>query len=489
MGNKHTNSLFYYQKNLLYPYVIDLAERRDESAITAFLEAQGDKKELKRLENALKKRDEEADLYANVHRDVFVCHSHEDIERIKPLIEKLESEQGWSFWYSERNLPLDVSNYKENIEKAIANCEVFLVFSSQLCMASADVNWELDVADALGKTKRLQYRLEDRNNNIRFKHFFNELGIQWINGFEEDNYELLAKRIYELLKQKDATSKHEPISEQKPSANSPFPASGFDGQEEQKLHEEEEGDHREEYPADFNVDASNNLIEYIGNEKHVVVPKGIKSIGAGAFAKSPSIETVAIPSTVISIGNEAFGGTFVKRIDVQLQTRRDWLNLEGKEHLKADEIHLFDPEWKEIISFSVPEGTTEIGSRAFSNCTSLVSVHIPGSVTSIGDYAFQDCTSLTSIDLPDSINEIAFAAFCGCEMLSSVHLPRSLTSIGYRAFAFCSNLESLTIPPKVDTIIGEAFINCVKLKSVIIPASVTNMGYHLFPNNNILLGG
>ena len=40
---------------------------------------------------------------------------------------------------------------------------------------------------------------------------------------------------------------------------------------------------------------------------------------------------------------------------------------------------------------------TEIGSSAFSDCSSLTSVTIPDSVTTIGNHAFHSCSSLISV--------------------------------------------------------------------------------------------
>ena len=51
----------------------------------------------------------------------------------------------------------------------------------------------------------------------------------------------------------------------------------------------------------------------------------------------------------------------------------------------------------DILSVSLPDGLTSIGSSAFENCSALTSITIPNSVTSIGDDAFYNCSSLTSI--------------------------------------------------------------------------------------------
>ena len=60
-----------------------------------------------------------------------------------------------------------------------------------------------------------------------------------------------------------------------------------------------------------------------------------------------------------------------------------------------------------LISYSghggdvvIPEGVTEIGASAFSNCSSLKSVTIPEGVTEIGAKAFSFCSSLESVTIP-----------------------------------------------------------------------------------------
>ena len=117
-------------------------------------------------------------------------------------------------------------------------------------------------------------------------------------------------------------------------------------------------------------------------------------------------------------------------------------------------------------SFEIPEGTTSIGSYAFSYCSSLASIIIPDGVTLIGEGAFGFCTSLTSITIPNSVTRIGGDAFNGCTGLTSITIPNSVTSIGDYAFYGCTGLTSITIPNIVTSIDSYAFGDCTNLTEI-----------------------
>ena len=105
-------------------------------------------------------------------------------------------------------------------------------------------------------------------------------------------------------------------------------------------------------------------------------------IGNFAFKNCNSLENVRMPN-VVSIGEGAFYGTALKRVDLP-------------------------------------------------NCNS------------IGKAAFNDCKKLTVFNSPN-ITSIGESAFEGCENLEEIELP-NCTVLGKNAFKDCKNLKKITIP-------------------------------------------
>ncbi|MBQ7882292.1 MAG: leucine-rich repeat protein [Treponema sp.] len=164
-------------------------------------------------------------------------------------------------------------------------------------------------------------------------------------------------------------------------------------------------------------------------------------------------------------------------------------------------------------------GLTEIGEKAFQDCSSLTSIVIPEGVTSIENYAFSDCSNLASVEIPASVTNISGysgLAFEGCRNLKNfsvdknnlrysssvdgailfnrnksyliafpsasgeVVIPDGVTEIMLSAFQYCSNLTSVVIPEGVTFIGCSAFAFCYNLTSIVIPASVERIMCHAF---------
>ena len=187
------------------------------------------------------------------------------------------------------------------------------------------------------------------------------------------------------------------------------------------------------------------LVKYTGDDKVVIIPDSVTSIGARAFAWNQSPVSIVIPDGVNCIGNSAF---------------RHCENL---------------------VSITIPDSVTSIGDCAFVGCKSLTSVYIPAGLSEFSKTDFFLCSSLkcftvscenqhyssdefgvlfdkdkkillmcpvhnrkTHYRVPDSVVSIGDGAFRKCG-LESITLSDKVTNIGVRAFEGCKNMGSITL--------------------------------------------
>jgi hypothetical protein len=152
----------------------------------------------------------------------------------------------------------------------------------------------------------------------------------------------------------------------------------------------------------------------------ISLSRGLAAIGNGAFFECESLNSITLPASLTSIGKETFTGC---RSLTAIQADR------ANNHYADREGVLFNKDFTELIvypagktasSYTVPDGVTAIGDRAFSGCRSLGSISLPEGLTTIQDYAFSGCRSLNSISLPGNLANIGDKAFSSCHRLNSI---------------------------------------------------------------------
>ncbi|EJK68064.1 hypothetical protein THAOC_10800 [Thalassiosira oceanica] len=142
----------------------------------------------------------------------------------------------------------------------------------------------------------------------------------------------------------------------------------------------------------------------------------LEFIGDSAFRGCKALQEVAIPSSVIKLGDYAFGGCT---------------------NLAVVQFH----EGLEIIEYS-----------AFYECKVLQQIVIPSSVTELGAFAFYGCVNLAevhlneaSVQFSEGLEFIDEGAFNECTALRSVTVPSSVTKVGNGAFGDCRNLTEVIL--------------------------------------------
>ncbi|MBD5104216.1 MAG: leucine-rich repeat protein, partial [Ruminococcaceae bacterium] len=185
---------------------------------------------------------------------------------------------------------------------------------------------------------------------------------------------------------------------------------------------------------------------------------------------------LVIPSSVIVISSDIFYHcSLLTAFDVDegntvFSSKEGVLYNKDKSQLRAYPCNIEG-------AFTVPDGVTSIGNRAFENCQ-VEAVTLPDGVTSIGYNAFSSCIKLKSINLPDDLTSIGGGAFGGCPKLKSISLPDSVTDIDFFTFSG-TGLTEVTIPNSITRIESGAF-SWSALYSIVIPSSVTYMSNTVF---------
>ncbi len=208
------------------------------------------------------------------------------------------------------------------------------------------------------------------------------------------------------------------------------------------------------------------------------IHESTKFIGRGAFYGCYNLESIDIPSNVISIGTQAFSGT-------------------------------------RLTTVTIPQSVTIIHESAFENCFDLTSVVLHDNIEYIGSHVFHNCeslnyneygnalylgteenpylyliyakdTSITSVDIHKGTKIIAGAAFVSCADLQSVVIPDSVTVIGGYAFAYCDSLNSVVIGNGVKILKSETFRDCTNLTSLTLNSGINEIEDGVF---NGIYGG
>lgn len=208
---------------------------------------------------------------------------------------------------------------------------------------------------------------------------------------------------------------------------------------------------------------------YKGFYNHLVIPDSIDnavvtSIGVKAFAESNQFESITIPDSIESIGEDAFWEcNGLKKVYVS--SIEDWCKIK------------FENTFSNPINY---------GSKIYIDGELATDITIPKGITKICDYAFENCETITNVVIPNSVISIGNSAFSGCSNLKNISIPNSVVNIEKGAFSSCSNLEKVEIPDGIKIIKDYTFTFCENLTTIIIPQSVKEIGNLAFDSDSNL---
>lgn len=194
--------------------------------------------------------------------------------------------------------------------------------------------------------------------------------------------------------------------------------------------------------------------------REVYLPYGLQKIGKGAFSRCTGIGTVTLPITLEELGDRAFYGC------------SSLTTLYGAGSLLSIGDSAFE-DCTELLNVELPNKIEKIGARAFASCSELLSISLPDALKFLGEEAFSDCESLVSAEIPGGLAEVSDRAFYKCKSLKEVRLGSGIRRLGVRCFSLCRFLEEIAIPESVKELGEGVFEGCGLLKTANIPDGIT----------------
>ncbi len=263
----------------------------------------------------------------------------------------------------------------------------------------------------------------------------------------------------------------------------------------------------------------------IENLRIVVISDTVTEIVRRAFAYCDNLDSVTIPPSVETIGDDAFyaasyltikgysytaaedyakdnyinfvslgevefevleSGKLTNSITWQINSRRV-LKLSGSgsapdfASMEAVPWHKYRGTTEKIVL----EGSIEnIGNYYFASFERLETVDLPVSITRVGDYAFYDDGVLKTVNVLGKLTHIGNYAFYSDENITQFPFAEGLTEIGNYSF-YGTRLASFKAPSTLESIGSYAFYKCSSLTSAELTDNITYMGDAAFSNTRI----
>ena len=236
--------------------------------------------------------------------------------------------------------------------------------------------------------------------------------------------------------------------------------------------------------------------------------EGVDSIPGTLFANAGSLKSIVVPSTVTNIGMDAFFNSGL--VTISLPDSLEAVGASAFMRCTSLETVSIGSGEEVPVGSLFPASLQTIGARAFSECAHIVELNLPEGLLTIEEDAFGNNPQISKVYIPSSLNyadrpfslneelaeeaqslDVEFAGgtseildylFEDALALKSIEIPNTVKIIGEHAFDG-SGIDGIVLPDSVTTIEDNAFIRCVELQSIYIPATVNDIDGTAFSNS------
>ena len=266
--------------------------------------------------------------------------------------------------------------------------------------------------------------------------------------------------------------------------------------------------------------------------KSLMIPDGVQMIGRSALTGCSSLRSLRIPEGVEFFGNPdpEYGNREENPFSLCPSLSEFLTDDKSKCYTEDGLLYYRHNDGGSTLvacpgatvgEIAIPEGVTEILSKAFEGCRGVTSVSLPGTVKYVGDYAFRNCPALKGIrvdkenpvifsddgllfirnteqgdvwldvcpggktgmvTIPEGVTAVSPHAFSNCMGITDVRFPETVWGIGWNAFENCTGLRKVILTEGLKVIRQEAFAGCRSLERVYLPESLRNLSNRAFPD-------
>lgn len=206
-------------------------------------------------------------------------------------------------------------------------------------------------------------------------------------------------------------------------------------------------------------------VETIGGNAFEACPIGgtlnfpnLTSLGSGAFT-STKIEQITSLGSITSIGNNTFRGCVNLKTVALPSTIRS-----------LGSLCFYDSGVTTVTGLEYVETVNS----SFNSCPLSIELNMPNLKAIDGSFAYTKITKIISLG---TVPSIAFGAFRDCYYITSVVLPSTVTEIGGLAFYNDGSLSSFTINATTPPTLGNGALNMLSSNLVIYVPSASVSAY------------
>ena len=235
---------------------------------------------------------------------------------------------------------------------------------------------------------------------------------------------------------------------------------------------------------------------YKDSIKSVIIEEGVTTISTAAFRDHGHLQSCILPSTIESIGNEAFcfcfqlmyieippsctsfgDGSFnlVPNVIIQDESLLPYSGSARSLNGYVEGYFVYADESKKSLracssaakgEITLDDAIERIEYMAFAQCEEITNLQFGSHLQYIGEWSLNGCIGLEGLRFQEGLKEIASNAFGNCFGLQYVYLPNSLTTLGDFAIGNCPVLRTIHLGDSLRNVGSQIFDSCQGIDTI-----------------------